>query len=992
MGASTSRRLSARSRGLSDISNISTGNAESHNHTIYPAARQKYMAHPIRQPNAPPENSLLQRHDGFVRFLKQHASPPHQRVTAGGRIVPAGPSSPPPMLDFGSLNGFLRERPVTAKAVQKESRSNQCNTRAQKPQATSSISLGDYLRSQSGSADGTTFQHAPQNLPLQAAIPFTTMPLSSQNLMAPMQTPTALIPLAMFPDGSTLVSYNGVNYRASWNGMNAIMEPLQPLQVPIDQHYYSQAYPQGYVNSSQYSTFPQPSLLSVPSVPLASATNVPRPDTTKSDLLLPHEAHNNDEPSLKAKLTNLDEHLALHHYDITPLDRASLIAQRVFLVAELDRIRLSKTKSKHKIPIVAPAAPGAPVTPATQVPSDPQNNRSSKAGTMSKHLSPAAPAFVPRSALEHSSTSFDMRRTGQQSRHQEPGIPASATETDTAFKAKNNAKSSNWANYSDDKAPPPNTARESYNEASSSSSALDSLDPAMRIIEHKDIEYAARYLYNWTKDTKTYCTTVSEFQEAIRRVREQARLYGCAGGQSKDPAYDAEQDLWWAICDRDPIPLPSKIPDHVTKPRPWNWNDSAFNYRHQGANDAPELECEQARNSPRVLGWDPATTDKMKDVMDVSRSYFALKGRLPSVTFRQFAYDRDGNQRLIQSDTAASIAHATAAKTATHAENLPIAGSQWHGPGPVSNSSTLRGMSAGELNMPRIGCEPNAQLKPFGKEKAPEPVHLPPGAPRTPEHRCTQQSLEASNVDPISRQSEPSVSPEHVNIKPKDTEINNGAYYASVEDHPETPVARGIRSASKGALTDVIKSTPLEASTNLLSAGGMIASNKSSVHANVLGCADLSGPSWNPTEEELNGIWYQTPLDEVTQKYVDDMKAYNSLKSKQADGNDHHVHTTEAHHQISSSSEPVAESKSQWGPEEGASLTTPSERNQLESLGRHRKAEDRGMIRAAKVKIPMASPIRTPIPRANGENQLLTGFKVQDTLDSRELNAINIPR
>ena len=989
MGAGTSRRLAARSRGLSDISNFSTVNAEPHNHTTYPTTRPRYVAQPMRQPHAPPNGSVLQRHDGFVRFLKQHASPPHQRVTAGGRIVPAGPSSPPPMLDFGSLNGFLRERPAPAKASQKESRSSQSNTHAQKPQATSSMSLGDYLRSQNNSGDSASFSNVPQYPPMQAAVPFSNMPLGCQTFMAPaIQTQTSVVPLANFSDGSTLVSYNGFNYRVSWNGTNTCMEPLQNLQPPVDQQIYPQAYPQVYSGNSQYGVVSQ---LSVPSVPQASAINVARPDTSKADLFLQSEAQGCDELSLKAKLTNLDEHLALHHYDIKPVDRASLIAQRIYLVAELDRIRLSKTKPKHKIPIVAPAVPGVPVTPAAQPSSGPQINPISKGGRMSKHLSPAAPPFIPRSALEPSSTSFGMRTTSQQSKPQSIGLPASAKEIDTASTAKVNAKLSVWASHSDNKAPPQSTERKLHNEVSSSSSVLDPSDPAMRVIEYKDIEYAARYLYNWTKDTKTYCTTVSEFQEAIRRVREQARLYGCAGGQSKDPAYDAEQDLWWAICDRDPIPLPSKTPDHVTNPRPWNWNDSAFNYRWQGANDAPGPECEQARNSPRLLGWNPATTDKMKDVMDVSRSYFALKGRLPSVSYRDFAYDRDGNKRLIQSDTATSTAYTTTAEDKTCLNSSPMVSTQWNGIGSIADSSAPKGMSPNELNIQRTGTgtEVNAQLKHGDEGIAREAVFSTPGVPCTPEHTRTQQASEAGIAYTGSYLSQPYVSTGHSDTGSKDIRMNNGPYHAFVEDHPETPVARGIRSASKGALTALITGTPPSVRMDPHSTGSMVGPNGSPAQTNVPGRAGISGPSLNPTKEELNSIWYQPPLDEFTQKYLDDMKAYNSLKSKQADDTNHHVDAAKVHHQISSSSEPVTESKSTWGPEEDGTSTTDNGRNHLGSPETH---EDCGMARTARVKIPNAGPLRAPIPRVNGKDPSLTKFNAQNSLDSPELNSINIPR
>lgn len=46
---------------------------------------------------------LSKQDSGFFRFLKKHASPPHHRVTAGGRIVPAGPLTPPPTFDYDSL-------------------------------------------------------------------------------------------------------------------------------------------------------------------------------------------------------------------------------------------------------------------------------------------------------------------------------------------------------------------------------------------------------------------------------------------------------------------------------------------------------------------------------------------------------------------------------------------------------------------------------------------------------------------------------------------------------------------------------------------------------------------------------------------------------------------------------------------------------------------------------------------------------------------------
>ncbi|KAL9614055.1 MAG: hypothetical protein Q9204_008855 [Flavoplaca sp. TL-2023a] len=113
---------------------------------------------------------------------------------------------------------------------------------------------------------------------------------------------------------------------------------------------------------------------------------------------------------------------------------------------------------------------------------------------------------------------------------------------------------------------------------------LDSSDGAEAAIPHvsmSEIEYASTPGFNPPVGPKVYCTTASEFEEVIRRVRQQAQMYGCKGGQSKDPAYDAEQDVRWAMADGEPIPLPQSPADHLTQSRPWNWDDSAFNCRRQ---------------------------------------------------------------------------------------------------------------------------------------------------------------------------------------------------------------------------------------------------------------------------------------------------------------------------------------------------------------------------------------------------------------------------
>lgn len=70
------------------------------------------VTHPGRQPKLPPPVER-QKDEGFARFLKKHSSPTHNRVTAGGRIVPMEPRSPP----IFALDSNVTNRP---QAVQED--------------------------------------------------------------------------------------------------------------------------------------------------------------------------------------------------------------------------------------------------------------------------------------------------------------------------------------------------------------------------------------------------------------------------------------------------------------------------------------------------------------------------------------------------------------------------------------------------------------------------------------------------------------------------------------------------------------------------------------------------------------------------------------------------------------------------------------------------------------------------------------------------------
>ena len=596
MGATSSRRLPARSRGLSDISNVSRGSDSFNPHDTI-GNRVPFGSKPANLPRlqrqAPPPINIPppQRGDGFERFLRQHASPPHHRVTAGGRIVPAGPMSPPPMLDYGSLNGLLRGREGVTDTFKDRGSSSTIAPKSNAPETHSMPSMnsrgyqmnqGDSITSQAGYPIGST----------QSTVPKESFAYGFEPLITPsmQQTTTALTSIGTFLDGSDLVYCNGNCYRAYWNGVSTIMEPFLSFQQPQEQQIstpanvqvpYGMSYPANPMRSAQASNM---------SIPLMDASNGSQVSDRQTSDSLPNQPSNDKEKNLKDQLTNLDKHLALYHFQITPADRAQIIANRRYLVEAIDKIRVGKDQVQRALPIIEPAS-DVPIFPTVKLAYDRKTSASkpsvAQVRTSGRGLSPAAAPFVPLNSRKAS------------------GIPTKRTLEDVATAAV--ARKDKAFNAFD----PSGSTEVSTRREESSSSVLDPSDPAMRVIQTGDIEYASLYRASWNEGPKRYCTEVAEFQEAIRQVREQARRYGCLGGQSKDPAYDAEQDIWWAICDREPIPVPATVPEYESHPRPWSWADSFFNFRHK----EPQVT---SREGDEVGG---TLNKKLKNVLDTARSY-----------------------------------------------------------------------------------------------------------------------------------------------------------------------------------------------------------------------------------------------------------------------------------------------------------------------------------------------------------------------------------
>ena len=660
-------RRQMRSRGMSELSQQSIASNEDDvllgNRLSYPvrqpygapdsllAQRQGFRHRPIRQPNKPPPSligarvegfltfpqkapsrqplsppsqpfssasELAIQHAGFQRFLKEHASPPHHRVTAGGRIVPN--TGPPPMFNVNSLTGTIMS--PTRQDATKPSTSAKVN---EVPETAASFAGPRFASAASkhgimisGGSEQSEIAHSPT--PRVQKLNKNTTPNSAaqapQDL--PIQPSAGLAPIMLLQDGTTFVMQNGLPHRVYSNGFNTYTEPV-PLLYAQNSSIpgISSAAP------SQQGVLYQPNTMA----PQGPHSNIP---LTKSGSIRElHSAQSGQEVSdetlllqhgyLRNELQGLDRHIALHGKKFGRHEQLAFVALRKQLVHQLDQYRrqLSRTSSSenashqrqdtypgthHRLsesvgydltidsfrPLVPERMqPGIGLSARDSKPSDPTKTKpitteacmtgsgtaqqlktpslKSSAGN-AKVLSPEAPPFVPSRLrvddipksepnipYSKSKDGFPEPRSIQQTMNGRPAFgqiqvdSASLTQPPSSF---------------------------SHVKGETSGSAMNAIVPD---IHEKDIAYVDAMGLNPIYGAKKYCSTAAEFQEVIRRVREQARLYGCKGGSSKDPEFDAEQDIRWAISDATPIPLPKKVPDHIVHPRPWFWNDSAFN-------------------------------------------------------------------------------------------------------------------------------------------------------------------------------------------------------------------------------------------------------------------------------------------------------------------------------------------------------------------------------------------------------------------------------
>lgn len=577
-----------RHRGPSDHSTWTHRSNRSEEEVIFSGREWVNAQKPYREPQNPPKEEFAQQHEGFKRFLKQVASPPHNRVTAGGRIVPAGRSFPPPMLDYGSIETTINQ--PMSKTLLSVNTNTKFNARVGGTDAQTSSHMlpGQNMVNQNTNPSG------PRQLEVAQVQDFSNINrggFDGNILMGtPMQFPPGIEPLYLLPGGGAVVSLEGMQYRASWNGPQLLLEQLQaPLQVnpsfALTPEHPAMMYAQ-VVHGSHYPAAVKPVTATETRTSLTSTTGPYASSHFQPSNQVNRKASSEERQRLCARLSDLDKHIALSYHKLTKQQHAELVNERKVLVESIDFMR--KNSNEHSTSSSAPIVDQLPATGMRprQHPGNTDlmgklvnNNGGDAQATLvnqkplasSTCLSPDAPPFVPSSTKAGS----------DHTRIEKPWAPAQSTYPFGNSVLPDSGILPNCGlgieNSKATQATQLTIQKEGQGANGTTSRSEEPPREPLPVVSQGDVEYVDRLGLNSAGEEKLYCSTVQEFQEVIRRVREQAGLYGCKGGQSKDPAYDAEQDIRWAMGDHDRIRLPTSTPDHVANPRPWSWDDSVFN-------------------------------------------------------------------------------------------------------------------------------------------------------------------------------------------------------------------------------------------------------------------------------------------------------------------------------------------------------------------------------------------------------------------------------
>ncbi|KAF5859629.1 hypothetical protein ETB97_002602 [Aspergillus alliaceus] len=396
------------------------------------------LHYPIRPPKDPPRSNLAQIDTGFARFLKDHTSPKHQRVTAGGRIVPMEPESPVPRMRLAVQKQHMRDHGVdesgSLSGIERGSASGNLPMEAMEVNSnTSDISKNSVcptgilpdlakLSFQNGALDQAVQATAYQsNISWAAIPPGTAVPSSiplafnGQQLppldQQPQMTYVPVIPEhAAYGYGSDIQTAFPNIYQTSnvQDPSPSIPTSLHPhLPVPTASSDFSSCSNTASVGSSAFSQYQlgynsyYPTF--VPQVYQSVGSQFPvfkQPSGLQgTPREMPHlkcldEAEKQHE-SLSAQLSRLDKYMAIHTWDIDPHSKKLMVEQRKSLVRELDAVRISDDQKEPNARLLVPSSIYLPGSVAnSQVFLRPMSSASS-----TSYVSQMPPAYLASPAL-----------------------------------------------------------------------------------------------------------------------------------------------------------------------------------------------------------------------------------------------------------------------------------------------------------------------------------------------------------------------------------------------------------------------------------------------------------------------------------------------------------------------------------------------------------------------------------------------------------------
>ncbi|KAM5454792.1 hypothetical protein MaudCBS49596_002089 [Microsporum audouinii] len=334
----------------------------------YHTSQSTFVQFPTRQPKNAPEGNTAQTNEGFARFLKEHASPKHHRVTAGGRIVPMTIRTSP-----------TSEFTLAAKAEEPANRQNMDpshsikSTKEDEPKPDSGT-LRRYRTRTIADGNGRSETGRRRDSVISQISKET-------NTAGTAQYQTPVISASVTANPTTPGQAGGLNFIPNLG--NQGMDGISISQGQVDQtgfpfpnlqQYYSQSgisvpasdqaqgasqaqFMSPVCNIGPYPTPPGLGMLNLAQLyqlqgainpyvgPMTPGVNIAQtiaPATDTRSLSNMFENAIQEFETVSTQLSNLDRYMAVHTWDIDPASKKILVIQRMELVTKLDAARVLK--------------------------------------------------------------------------------------------------------------------------------------------------------------------------------------------------------------------------------------------------------------------------------------------------------------------------------------------------------------------------------------------------------------------------------------------------------------------------------------------------------------------------------------------------------------------------------------------------------------------------------------------------------------------------